>query len=115
MADIPEAEALEQHADALAPLGHAVEPAEELEVLERRQLAVDERFVADVADHLALRKLQLARGRRGEASEHAQQRRLARAVRPRDEEEAAGVERDVDAGEDALGAEALREVASGEH
>ena len=38
-AGLPEAEPLQQHADALAPLRHPVEPAEELEVLQRRQLA----------------------------------------------------------------------------
>ena len=38
---VPEAEALEQHADALAPLADAVEASVELEVLERRQLAVE--------------------------------------------------------------------------
>ena len=47
---LPEAEALEQHPDALAPLRHAVEAAVEVEVLERGQLAVDERLVAEVAD-----------------------------------------------------------------
>ena len=52
---VPEAVALEQHADPLAPLGNAVETAEELEVLERGQLAVDERLVAHVADGSALR------------------------------------------------------------
>src|SRR5438045_6049757 len=38
VARLPEAEALEQHPGALAPLGHAVEPAVKIEVLERRQL-----------------------------------------------------------------------------
>src|ERR687892_165542 len=43
-ARVPEAEALEQHPDPLAALGHAVEAAVELEVLQRRELAVDERL-----------------------------------------------------------------------
>src|SRR6187200_638634 len=47
---VPESEALEQHPDPLAPLGHAVEAAVEVEVLERGQLEVDERFVAEEAD-----------------------------------------------------------------
>ena len=50
VAHLPEPEALEQHADALAALGHAVERREQMQVLERRQLAVDERLVAEVAD-----------------------------------------------------------------
>ncbi len=62
---LPEPEALEQHPDPLAPLGHAVEAAVELEVLERRQLAIDERLVAEVAE-LAARDAPLDRplGRR---------------------------------------------------
>ena len=50
VARVPEAEALEQHPDPLAALGHAVEPAVEVEVLERGQLPVDERLVAEEAD-----------------------------------------------------------------
>ena len=45
VARLPEAEALEQHADPLAPFGHAIEAPVQVEVLERRQLAVDERLV----------------------------------------------------------------------
>ena len=115
VADIPETEPLEQHADPLAPFGEAVEAAEELQVLERRQLSVDQRIVTEVADQLARRQLQLTRGRGSEPREHAQKRRLARPVRAGDEQEAARGERDVDAGEDTLVAEALREVAGGEH
>ena len=86
-----------------------------MQVLERRQLAVDERLVAEVADRAALRQLELARGRRREPGEHAQQRRLPRAVRPGDEQEAARGELDVEAGEDAPVAEALREAARADH
>ena len=115
VAHLPEAEALEQHPDPLAAVGHAVEPAEEVQVLERRQLAVDERLVAEVADLAARRQLELALRRRREPGEHAQQRRLARPVRPGDEQEVAAHELDVDAVEDALHAEALRQVAGADH
>ena len=47
---LPETEPLEQHPDALPPLRHAVQRAVELEVLERRELAVDERLVPEVPD-----------------------------------------------------------------
>src|SRR5581483_4872265 len=53
-AGLPEPEALEQHPDPLAPLGHAVEPPVEVEVLERRQLAVEERLMAEEPDPAAL-------------------------------------------------------------
>jgi hypothetical protein len=39
----------------LGPFRNAVEAAEEGEVLERRELPVDERLVAEVADRRALR------------------------------------------------------------
>src|SRR5262249_56233713 len=52
VAYVPEAEALEQHADPLAALGQAVEASEEREVLEGRQLAVHERVVAEAAHPL---------------------------------------------------------------
>src|SRR5262249_30978003 len=48
--NVPEPEALEQHPDPLATLGDPVQPAVELEVLERGQLAVDERIVAEEPD-----------------------------------------------------------------
>ena len=47
---VPEAEPLEEHPAPLAPLGDAVEPSEEVEVLERRQLAVEQRLVPDEAE-----------------------------------------------------------------
>ena len=87
---LPEPEALEQHPDPLAPLGHAVEPPVEVEVLERGELAVDERLVRQVADAAAVdRDLELARGRREQPGAEREQRRLARAVRAGDEEEVA--------------------------
>ena len=53
-ADVPEAVALEQHPDPLAPLRHAVEPAVEVEVLDRGQVAVEQRLVAEVAERAAV-------------------------------------------------------------
>jgi len=47
---LPQTEAPEQHADALPSLRDAVEPSVEVEVLERGQLAIDERLVAEEAD-----------------------------------------------------------------
>src|SRR5204862_5746141 len=85
--DAPQPEALEQHAGTLPPLGHAIEPSVEVEVLERRQLAVNERLVADVADAASLeRDVELARRRRREAGAEAEERRLAGAVRSRHDE-----------------------------
>src|SRR5262245_7568694 len=46
----PEPEALEQGARALSAFGDPVEPAVQIEVLERRQLAVDERLVPEEAE-----------------------------------------------------------------
>ena len=64
VARVPEPEALEQHPDPLPALGHAVQPAVEVEVLERGQLAVDERLVAEEPDPLARRlDVELAGGR----------------------------------------------------
>ena len=51
---LPEPEALEEHPDALAPFGHAVEPAEEIEVLDRGELPVDEGLVRQIADARAV-------------------------------------------------------------
>src|SRR5581483_8638449 len=113
--DLPQPEPLEQHADVLAPVGDAVEPREEPEVLERRQLAVDERLVPEVADRAPVGEAQLARRRRGEPREDPQERRLARAVRSRDEQEAAAVEVDVETGEHAPVAVAFREPARRDH
>ncbi len=98
---VPETVALEQHADPLAPLGNTVETAVELEVLERGQLAVDERLVAQVADGSALSHgIELPSGRAQETREEAQQRALARAVATRDEQKAALGQLDVDTVQD---------------
>ena len=55
------------------------------------------------------------RGRDGEPRHEAQQRRLPRAVRARDEHEAAAFDVEVDSGEDALLAVPLRETACADH
>ncbi len=61
VAGFPETEALEQHPGSLAPLGDAVEPAVEVEVLEGGQLAVDERLVGEEADLAAFERRPRAR------------------------------------------------------
>ena len=51
---IPEREALEQHPDPLARLGHSIEARVEPQVLDRRELAVHERLVAEEPELPAL-------------------------------------------------------------
>ena len=115
-ARLPEAEALEQHPDSLATLGDAVEAAVEVEVLERRELAVDQRVVPEEAEPGARdADLQLSLGRQGEAGADAQQRRLPRAVGAGDDGEAAVREVEIDAAQDTLLAEALTELAGVNH
>src|SRR5262249_2437764 len=110
VARLPQAEALEQHPDALAPFGNVIEPPVQVEVLERRQLAIDERFVSEKADpsptHVD-RKLTARRS--GKPGAETQERRLARAVRPGDDEEAVARELEVDAAQHALVAVVLPE------
>ena len=109
-ANLPETEALEQHADPLAPLAHAVEAAVEVEVLERGQVSVEERLVADEAELAARRvDIELATRRRGEPRHEAEQRRLARPVCARDNEEAAALELEVERPQRAAAAVALLE------
>src|SRR6185436_7461172 len=115
-ASLPEPEALEQHPDPLAPFGHPVETAIEVKVLDRRQLPVDERLMCEVADLAAFCvDLELARGRDQQAGAEAQQRRLARAVRAGDDEEAAAHKLEVDRLERALVAEAPGQPARPDH
>src|SRR6185312_4957856 len=100
---LPEAKPLEQHADPLAALGHAVEPPVEVEILEHRQLAVHERLVAEESDRAALGlDLERPAGRHGQARAEAQQGCLPRPVRARDDEEAAALELEVQPAQDAL-------------
>ena len=113
---VPEAEALEQHADPLAPLRNRVQAPVEVEVLERRQLLVDERLVPEEADRATVRvHLQLARRRRRQPGAEPQQRRLAGAVGPGDDEEAAAGQLEVHSLKNALVAVALREAARSNH
>src|SRR6476469_6362114 len=116
MTNVPEPEALQQHADSLAPLGHAVQTPVELQVLECRQLAVDERLVAEITHLCPLGfHAQFTVGRKRETGANAQERRLAGAVRPGDDGEAAAVKLEVNASQHALFAEALTELARGDH
>src|SRR5207244_3681459 len=113
---LPETETLEQHPDALAPLRHPVQAAVEVEVLERRELAVDERLVAEIAELAALdAALDRSLGRRGQAGADPQERRLPGTVRPGDDEEAAVRQLEVDAAQDALLPVALAELRSRQH
>src|SRR5207247_624595 len=100
---LPEPEALEQHPDALAPLGHPIEAAVEVEVLERCQLPVDQRLVPEEADPAPVR-LDLERPGRGkrETRAEAQQRRLSGSVRPGDDQEPAPLELEVQPAQDTL-------------
>ena len=115
-ARVPEAEALEQHPAPLAALGDAVEAAEEVEVLERGQLAVEQRLVPDVPEvgPLAV-DLQRAPRRRSEPGDEAQERRLARAVRAGDEQEPAPGDGERDPSQGALAAVPLLEAFSRDH
>src|SRR5581483_584638 len=116
VARVPQAEPLEQHPDPLAALGHAVEPAVEVEVLERGQLAVDERLVAEEPDPLAGHShLELARGRHEQPGDQAEQRRLARAVRAGEEQERAPVDLEVEIADHVPEAERAPEPARGDH
>ena len=81
----------------LAALRHAVETPVEVEVLERGQVAVEQRLVAEVAEPAAVGgDVELAARRRREARDEPEQRRLARPVRARDDEEAAALELEVE-------------------
>ena len=88
MPRLPEVEALEQHADPLAPLGDPVEAPVEVQVLERRQLAVHQGVVGDESDLRALDvQCERASRRDGEAGTKTKERGLPGPVRPGDEEE----------------------------
>src|SRR5262245_12879923 len=106
MPRLPQAEALEQRADRLAPLGDVIEPAVEIEVFERRQLLVDERLVGEIAD-APTRKvdLEVPFGRREQASHQGEKRRLPRPIGPRDEKELAGTHLEIEAAKNPLRSE----------
>ena len=96
-ARVPEAEPFEQHPDPLAPLGHPVEPAVQLEVLERREVAVEQRLVPEVAEPAASRST--SRSPAVGAARPATRRSsvvLPEPFAPGDDEKAAAVEREVD-------------------
>jgi hypothetical protein len=108
---IPETEPLEQHPAPLSALGNAIETAEELEILERTQLPVDEGLVTHEAEIAALPfDLQDAACRGGEAGHQTEQRRLPRPVRAGDDEEAAPGENERDAAKHPLAAVPLLEA-----
>src|SRR4029453_16390178 len=89
-ARLPEAEALEEHADPLAALRDPVQAAVEVEVLERRQLPVEQRLLSEGSDLCSVdRALELAGRGNNEPGEQPEQRRLAGSVRARDEEQLA--------------------------
>ena len=115
-AHLPEAVALEQHPDPLAALAYAVETAEELEVLERGEVAVEERLVAEVPEPAPVGVDVEPAGRRGgEPGEQPEQRRLARAVRAGDDEKAARIHVEVERLEGAASPVALLDAASPDH
>src|SRR5215207_4939931 len=115
-APVPEAVALEQHSDPLAALGNAVEAAEEVEVLERGEVPVEERLVAEVAEPATIQiEVEPAPRRRGKPGEQPEQRRLARSVRSRDDQKAATVDVEVERPERATATVALLDAASPDH
>jgi hypothetical protein len=73
------------------------------------------RLVAEEPDLSPARPHELAARGRREARQHAQERRLPGAVRAGDEDELAARDLELDALEDALDAEALREIVGSQH
>src|SRR5436190_9425886 len=113
---VPQPEAFEQHPDPLAPLGDTVEPAVEVEVLERRQLAIDERLMPEEPDLRPVGlDLERAGGRQREPRTEPQQRRLAGAVRPGHDEKPAARQVEVQPAQHALVAVAPLEPARPDH
>ena len=93
-----------------------VEAAVQIEVLERGQFAVHKRLVPEISDCRARDvDLELAFARESQPGAEAEQRRLAGAVRPRDDGEPAGGDVEVDAAQGALLAEALAELSCPDH
>jgi hypothetical protein len=94
---------------------HALEPAEELEVLARRQPPVLRGPLRDPADlRRRLRRLDPALAQREGAREEGEERRLAGAVRPDEGDDVAGQEIEVHALKSDPLAEAARDAAGGE-
>jgi Tol biopolymer transport system component len=116
VARAPEPEALEHRARPLAPIRQSVEPAIEVEVLERRQLAVDEGLVAEKPDRTAGGvDFELTVRRRVEPGAEPQQGRFPRAVGPGHEHEPAARHLEIERFEDALVTEALRQFPGANH
>src|SRR5436190_1442777 len=81
----------------------AAEAAVEVEVLDGRQLAVNERLVPRIADRLAEgAHVKLAGGRKRKPGAEAQERGLPRTVRPGDEHEPAALDLEVETVENPL-------------
>ena len=117
VARLPQREPLEEHADPLAPLRHAVEPAVEIEVLERGELPVDERLVREVADAASDRRPTTSSPRVGSARPA---RRRSSVVFPLPfgpvtTAKPAARDGDVHAAQHALAAVPLLDVASADH
>ena len=115
-ARLPEAEALEEHADPLPAFRDPVQAAVEVEVLERSQLSVEQRLVPEEPDLRAVdRHFELARGWNDEPGEQPEQRRLPGSVRAGDEQQLPSPDVDVDVRKDALVSEPPSEPVSVDH
>ena len=113
---VPQREAFERHADPLAALRHAVQAAEEVEVLDRSQLPIDERLVCEVAEPRAVDvHEELPACRASEPREESKKCGLSAPVRTGHDGEAAAPHHEVDAREDALPPVSLLEPARADH
>jgi hypothetical protein len=116
VARLPEAEPLEEHPAPLAPLGDVVEAPVEVEVLERRELAVDEGLVGEVPDSLAGDgDVELPARGREQARAQGKQRRLPGPVGAGDDEDVACADVEVEWTEDALLPEAPLQSSRTDH
>src|SRR5206468_738006 len=112
-------------ARAVFRLRHAVEARREAQILLHREIAVEAEGLGDVADarlerrHVAAEIVAEDGGLRGldleEPCQRAQQRRLSSAVGPDDAHDLAPLEHEIDAGERAPAAVALREGPQPDH
>src|SRR5688572_14090276 len=104
---VTEAHGRERLARPARGVGQSVEPGGEGEVVDQREIVVQQRFVSDVPDRAAGFGVggskpaagdgHAAPARPGEPREDPEQRRLARTVRSGDQQRVAGCERQVDA------------------
>ena len=114
VSSVPEAEALEEHSDALTALRNAVEPSVELQILERGQLAVDERLVRQIADLATVHlHVQLSGRWRKQTRTQGEESRLSRAVPAGDEQKAASRDFEIEAAQNALGSEIAAQTTGG--